>query len=305
MTDFTSHSRIYHGHIRHVGHRRARRLVAGAALAGCTLMLATGCAAKSAGPAGTSQAAQNSAAPHTPQTPRQAVAAAAVNTAELTSATLTLTEDSSGSTSTAISGSIRERLKPSLQVSMQLRLASGAVSETMAVVLTSNAIYLKSAELARQTGKQWIKVPFPALNRARSSLGQLFQSLSRINPARQDLLFAGATNVRSAGTQAIGGVAATQYSGSITPSSALTTLPPGLRKEVAPELKAITGTPRFSIWIDAQGHIRKTVLHETANGQAITTMVVFSSINQPVHIAVPPASQTATVPASALSGAGA
>jgi hypothetical protein len=129
--------------------------------------------------------------------------------------------------------------------------------------------------------------------------------MSRINPARQDLLFAGATNVRKVGTQAIGGVATTQYSGSIMPSSALATIPPGLRKQVAPELKAITGTPRFNIWIDGQGHFRKTVLHETANGEAITTMVVFSSINQPVHIAVPPASQTATLPASALSGAGA
>jgi hypothetical protein len=302
MTDFGGHSRIYHGHMRHMSHRRARRLVAGAALAGCALMLAAGCAAKSAGATGTSQAARNSAAPHTP---RQAVAAAAVHTAGLTSATLTLTEDASGRTSEAISGSIQERLKPSLLVSMQLRLASGAASETAAVVLTSNAIYLKSAELARQTGKQWIKVSFSALNRASSSVGQLFQSLSKINPARQDLLFAGATNVRDVGTQAIGGVATTQYSGSITASSALATIPPGLRKEVAPELKAITGTPRFNIWIDAQGHFRKTVLHETANGQAITTMVVFSSINQPVHIAVPPASQTATLPAGALSGAGA
>ncbi len=283
-----------------MSHRRARRLVAGTALAGCTLMLATGCAAMSAGATGTSQAAQNSAAS---QTPRQAVAAAAVHTAGLTSATLTLTEDASGPTSEAISGSIRERLKPSLQVSMQLKLASGAVRETEAVVLTSNAIYLKSAELARQTGKQWIKVSFSALNRATSSLGQLFQSLSKINPARQDLLFAGATNVRNVGTQVIGGVATTQYSGLIMPSSALATLPPALRKQVAPELKAITGAPRFSIWIDAQGHIRKTVLHETANGEAITNMVVFSSINRPVHIAVPPASQTATLPASALSGA--
>jgi len=111
--------------------------------------------------------------------------------------------------------------------------------------------------------------------------------------------------VRNLGTHVVDGAATTEYSGLVVPSAGLAALPPDLRKELAPSLKTISGTIRFSVWIDAQDHIRKQVLEETANGEPITTTVVLSAINQPVHVTVPPASQVATIPRSALRAASA
>jgi hypothetical protein len=270
-------------------------------------MLVAGCAAKSAGVTGTSHGAtgKSRGAAGTSQAARQLVARAAVHSARITSASATIAEQVGGPAGETISGSVRERLRPTLLMSMKLKVASGAVNETVGEIITGKAFYLSISALARETGKRWLKIPFAALSGASSSLAQLFKSLSKINPAQQTAVFAGAKDVRDIGTQLIDGVKTTQYSGSVVPSAGLAALPPRLRKELAPTLKTITGTIRFNVWIDAQGHFRKQVLHETAAGEAITTTVVFSAINQPVHIALPPASQVATVPRSLLGPASA
>ncbi len=54
--------------------------------------------------------------------------------------------------------------------------------------------------------------------RPRPASGTVSETVTVVltSPARQDLLFAGAPDVQNVGTQAIGGVATTQSSGSIT-----------------------------------------------------------------------------------------
>ena len=232
-------------------------------------------------------------------TAQQAVDSAARQAAGISSAAATLTESVGGET---ISGTVVEELKPALQLSMTLSVAAGGTAQTLSGIITSKAIYLHSPAFARATGKQWIGIPFASLNGADSAAAQLFKSLAKINPAEQTEVFAGARNVRKAGNQVIDGVQTTHYSGTILPSAALAALPSGLRKEMAPDLKAVTGDVRFNMWIDSQSHIRKLLDTETVNGQTVTTTIVFSAINQPVHITVPPAGQVATVPSAALRG---
>jgi hypothetical protein len=269
---------------------RSRRLVTTAVLAGCAVLLAAGCGTKSASTGGVSQ------------TPRQAVAAAAINSTRINSAIANMTEVVGSPARETISGSVQEQLRPSLLLGMNIKVATGGVNLAVGGIITGKAIYLKISALARQLGKPWLEVPFSALGNGSSSLAQLFKSLSKINPAQQTALFAGAKDVRKVGTQVIDGASTTQYTGSIVPSAALGALPAGLRKALAPAMKTISGSIRFNVWIDAQGHIRKQVLHETVNGLTVVTSVTFSAINQTVHVALPPASQVTTVPASALRG---
>lgn len=266
-------------------------MLAAVALGGCVLLLAAGCGTRTAGASGKS--------------PQQVVAAAAVHSAEITSANATLTEQVGGAAGETISGSVREQLKPVLRMSMKLKITSAAVRQNVGGIITGKAVYLSISAVARQTGKQWLMVPFSALSGGNSSLAELFKSLSKINPAQQTAVFAGARHVRDLGTDVIDGATTTEYSGSVVPSSGLAALPPGLRKSLAPSLKTISGTIRFRVWIDKQDHIRKQVLNETANGAPITTTVIISAINQPVHVTVPPASQVATIPSSALHAASA
>lgn len=294
MTDFPHHQHLYHDQLHK---RQPRRLAKLAALIGCTALLAAGCGGKSGSANGASSANGTS------RTPQQVVAAAAVRSAQISSAHATITQVAHGAAGQTISGSVQEQLRPTLLVGMKMKLASGAANETLSGIVTGKAIYLKISALAQQTGKAWLKVPFSSLGSGKSSLALLFKSLSKINPAQQSALFAGAKNVRDRGTQVINGVRTTQYSGSIVPAAGLAALPPALRKRLAPLLKTITGRPRFNVWIDAQGHIRKQVLDEIASGVAITTTTTFSAINQPVHVALPPASQVVTVPKSVLGAA--
>ena len=77
--------------------------------------------------------------------------------------------------------------------------------------------------------------------------------------------------------------------------------PPACRRW-PPELQALGNSPvSFREWVDGQHHLRKMTEVETVNGDTVNTTINITAINQPVHITVPPASQTTSMPAS-LSG---
>jgi hypothetical protein len=58
----------------------------------------------------------------------------------------------------------------------------------------------------------------------------------------------------------------------------------------------------FSVWIDAQHQTRKLVVSGGSAAGHMTLTMQITAINQPVSTALPPASQVATIPASALGG---
>jgi hypothetical protein len=92
-------------------------------------------------------------------------------------------------------------------------------------------------------------------------------------------------------------VRTTEYAGSFRVAALSRALAPGFRKILAPALKAMgNGTVYFHTWIDDQHHTRKMTEIETSKGLTINTTVNISGINKPVHIALPPASETVTPP---------
>jgi hypothetical protein len=235
--------------------------------------------------------------------PQQAVAAAARQAAQISSVTAVLSEQIGGSSGESISGAVTEQIRPSLLMSMRLSIGSGSgVGENIGGIINTKAMYLHSSAFSQQAGKPWLEIPFSVLGGASSTLAQLFKSLSKINPAQQTAVLAGARNVRDAGTAVIGGVQTTHYTGTISPANGLAALPPALRKTLAPELKSISGQIAFSLWIDGQHQIRKVTESETVSGEPIVTTIVFSAINQPVHVSLPPTSQVSVIPASVLGG---
>ena len=108
-------------------------------------------------------------------------------------------------------------------------------------------------------------------------------------------------NVRAVGTQVINGVSTTHYTGTFKASAALAKLSPSLRKELAPGLKLITGDIRFNAWIDAQHVVRRITEVYTVMGQTGTATMDVTAVNQPVHIAPPPARRVTLPPAGAFS----
>jgi hypothetical protein len=237
-------------------------------------------------------------APSAPLSPRQALLAAASHAQQVTSASETLTVRDSGAQNTTTTGAIQFQRKPALQASETLNTTVSGRHTQIKVILTGTAIYLHEAALAGQLGKPWLKLNLSALDgTALASISQLVHSLQGNDFANQTQLLAVAKNVHVIGTQTIDGVATTEYAGSVRAAQALKAMPASFRKAMAPELQVLgNGTISFHIWIDGQHHTRKITDVETVNGETINTTVNITAINQPVQIALPPASQTVTPP---------
>ena len=232
-------------------------------------------------------------------TPREALLAAASHTQKVTSAVETLNVKVSGTQSLTTSGTVQVQLKPALLVGANLSIAEAGKTTPIKEVLTSNAIYFSAPALTGQlSSKPWVKIPLSALKGAAGvSFSQLFHSLQSDSFTNQTELLTVAKNAHIVGKQTINGTSTTEYAGSIKAGQALKTLPASFRSALSPELAALGNTTiNFHVWIDSQNHVRKMTEVESINGENVNTTVNINSINQPVHIAVPPAGQTAPMP---------
>jgi hypothetical protein len=213
----------------------------------------------------------------------------------------------SGTAGVSLSGTVQQRLQPSLlavlnysRFSLQGQTMPGGLEE----IINSDAVYLKMPSLSRMAGKPWVKVPASDITKATGvNISQLFQAGESNNPLVQTQMLASSTNVRKVGTATIGGVATTEYTGSYPVSAGVAKLPASVRAKIEPQLQAMgLKTETFKIWLDDQQQVRKVITSDQGTSEQTTSTVQITSINQPVSASLPPASQTATVPASSLAG---
>jgi hypothetical protein len=234
----------------------------------------------------------------TAQSARQALVAAATSTQQVTSASERLLVRVSGAQSQTTTGTILVQLKPTVQISENIKITAGGTSTGIKAIVTSNAFYLSEPAFSKQFGKPWLKISLNALTgTAVASLGALVRSIQGNNFANQAELLTIAKNTHVVGTQMIDGVSTIESAGSFPATEATKVLPAAFRKVLGPALHALgNSVVSFHVWVDGQHHIRKMVETETVNAETINTTVTISAINQPVHIAIPPASQTAVPP---------
>ena len=242
--------------------------------------------------ASTASASTGSASPPpaSPGSARQAVLAAAIRAPRITSAITTLqvrTDTGVGPTGVE-TGTIRYRTKPTLIISEDLHThGSGPMTETK-TILTRGRVY--SNELSRTAGggEIWLDLP------PRTFQFQL-QDLQDENFTGQAQLFAADPDPHMVGTQTIGGVPTTEYAGSFRASDALRVLaaralPASLRKILGSRLAGMEDSVvSFREWLDGQHNVRRAVETETGGLVTVTTINV-TAIDQPIRIALPPAS---------------
>ena len=278
-------------------------ITAGAlALAGCSSSSSTPAAKASGSPSASPSAASLTAT--------QAITLAGQNAGKVTSFAATVTVHTTGeATTTTISGTLQERTEPSPlvvanfgSVTAQGQALPGGIEE----IINSNAIYLKLAQVAKETGKPWVEIPASELSEiSGGNLGQLLQN-DNSDPLVQTQMVASSTNVKQAGTTTLNGVPVTEYTGTYPISAGLAKLPASERTRVSQQLQALgLTTEHFTIWLDSKQHVRKVVTSAQGSKVQETSTIQVTSINGPVSAAIPPASQTATVPASELGGSGA
>jgi hypothetical protein len=287
MSRFLSHSSF--------GGAAPRRAAAVVLCAGTCALLAgiAGCTASTTGTSGSPK----------PLNPRQAITLASNDTRRANSMSGTFSMRLGSAAPEITTGTIQMQRVPSLLFDEDLSVSVDGQTLPVTEIVSARALYLKEATLSRETGKPWLEVPFSDLEGSfGSTLARLFQSAQNGNPLEQTQMLAASKNVRAAGTQVVDGVQTTHYTGSFTPSAAINALSPSLRTAVRPILSALTGDIRFNAWIDAQHQVRRVTEAETVGGQPVTVTMNVTAINQPVHIALPTASQVATLPKSGASG---
>jgi hypothetical protein len=274
-----------------VGPRRA----AGVAACAGALALIAGCGGASTGAAA-------------PLSPHTAISLAADEAQRVNSMSSNLVVNVSGIASETTTGSIQVQLRPKLLANEDLSIVSQGQTVAMTDIVTTKAVYLKSAAfsaLTGQSGKTWLEIPLSDLSgSAGSALSSLLQNVQNGDPLTQTRMLAASKNVHKVGTQVVDGVHTTHYAGTFTPAAAVAKLPAALRKQVAPLLTLITGNVRFDAWIDIHNQVRKIAEVETVSGEKVNLSMTITSLNRPVHIALPPAGQVLVAPKSALNGSG-
>jgi hypothetical protein len=235
-----------------------------------------------------------------------AITLAADQTQRVTTMSSTIVVNVSGIMSETTSGSIQIQLKPKLLADDDLSIVSRGQTIAMTDIVTTKAVYLKSAAfsaLTGPTGKTWLEIPLSDLSgSAGSALSSLLQNVQNGDPLTQTRMLAASKDVRKVGPEVIDGVAVTHYAGTFTPAAAVAKLPADLRKQVAPLLTLIKGDIRFDAWIDASHQVRKIAEVETVSGETVHLTMTITSINKPVHIAPPAPRMVLVAPRSALTG---
>jgi LppX_LprAFG lipoprotein len=275
-----------------------------------TLALIAGCGSGSAG--------QASGGDESKATAGQAVAAAARDSAKITSMTVAETMTmrglglpSSGGLMTGGTGTgalgngtvkmranARLRLKPSLLAAMSINMDMAGRSFHFDEIFTSHAIYVKAPGLVpTHAGKPWGKISLAALPGG-MNLRKLFNQSQNGNPitamgspAALAKFLANAKHLRVVGHETVDGVATTEYAGTLN-LRALSAAMPAAQKKL---LGSAPPNVPFRVWIDGQHHTRKLVMSFAFDKVSMSLAVHITSINEPVRIVAPPASQVSTM----------
>jgi len=274
---------------------RPNKVIVTCAAGTAAVLLAAGC-----GGGDMHQAAQALSA-------RQEITLAANQAKQVNSFGSTLTVTMSGTVSGTIAGTMHIRTRPSRLADADFStfdVGSQSLPGGMHEIVTDRSIYLKMALLSQQLHKPWVKISFSQLQQGTGfDFSQLTQQVQSNNPLVQTQMLAAAKDVRAVGTQIIDGVSTSHYTGSYPISAGLAKLPASDRAVAQKGLRTLgIKTVRFNAWIDGQHQTRKIVVTETGSVESLRVTMQVTSINQPVSVALPPASQVATIPASALHG---
>ncbi len=189
------------------------------------------------------------------------------------------------------------RLKPALLAAIAVKMDLGGRSVVLDEIFTGKAIYLKMPGiLPTRAGKPWAKISLASLPNG-TSLRELFartqtgNPLTAMgNPTALAKFLAAAKNVRVIRDQSVDGVVTTEYSGVIDLRSLATAMPSADRK-----FFGSLGPAGIRFWIDHQHQMRKMVMRLAFGKASIALTANVTSINQPVRIVPPPASQVSAI----------
>jgi hypothetical protein len=292
MTLPTAHSIIRHN----CTFRRAPWVAAAVATLAVGVLAIAGC---SSGTNGKAAGKSTEAASAESKAVTKALDLAATVSARVNSLTTKLTVRSSDPGAGNLTGTVDIQLKPKTVIKAVFNIvASKSPAIQLDEILTGNAVYFKDPSFTKAAGKPWVEADITQLSsKVGVSLGSLLQNLESSNPLDQTKLFTASRNARMIGSSIIRGVPTVEYAGTYEPAVALAGLSSKASKLLGPTLRSIGPNPvQFEVWIDANHIVRQAQDTANVHGQLVTTNLIVTSVNEPVHVALPAPSEVAPLP---------
>jgi hypothetical protein len=168
----------------------------------------------------------------------------------------------------------------------------------MEQIITGKVLYMKMPQLARQTGKPWIKIDLSKPNKKLGiDIDQLMQQAQQSDPSDGLRMLQAAGDIERVGTETIRGIKTTRYEGTVDLRKVLAQLGSEQRKQAQALLtEAGATTMDVEVWVDDEGLTRRlTQSYDTKQAGSITMTMDVLGYNVPVSVQAPPASQVIDV----------
>jgi FMN-dependent NADH-azoreductase len=201
-----------------------------------------------------------------------------------------------------VQGRMLYQSKPQLAVDLTLDaldMGGKSLPGGARAVLQGDAVYVKVEALKELVGatKPWIKVPLTNVG-APDQVKTYLDQIQQFDLAAVTKMVTASQDVKAAGTESVGGVDTTHYSGTFPVDAAVQQLPAD-KQEAARSGLAELKDIKFDIWVGSDGLPRKLALNGAKEGATLDATLLFKGFNEAVNIQTPPADQIGELPKGA------
>ena len=201
-----------------------------------------------------------------------------------------------------VQGTMRYQKTPAIASDVNLTRVSfngQDVPGGVRVILQDDVAYVKLDMLKTLVGatKPWIRLDLGQLgSQAGVNVDQFLRQAQQFDLKTSAAMLTASKDVKSVGTEQVGGVETTHYSGTFPVDEAVKQLPEEQRGRMQGEF-ANAKDVKFDAWVDAQGLPRKVELNGGKPGTGtFKAAAMFKSFNEPVSIEAPAADQVGELP---------
>lgn len=269
-----------------------RRLAPALALGVAALVTVTGCGAQGTNSLGNVKLAA-----------AEAVQQSAQKAEEVTSYAADLVLNATGGKEgeSKIQGSVLYQSKPQLATDIKLdtiTFGGQTVPGGARAILSGDTVYVKSELLNKFAGtdKPWMKVSLNELDaKEQAGIKDFMAQVQQFDLAGTVKLLTASKDVKAVGTETVGGVDTTHYSGTFPVAEAAQAIDPAKREQLQAKLSRIKDV-KFDLWADGQSLPRKVTLSGSEQGATFDLTAFFKGFNEPLQIDAPPADQVGDLP---------
>lgn len=165
------------------------------------------------------------------------------------------------------------------------------------IVLQGDTVYVKVEALNKVLGatKPWVKVPLKEMGDDSGQIDQLLSQIQQFDLGGVTEMVTTSQDVKSVGTENVGGEDTTHYAGTFPVDAAVKQLPADKQERARTNLAELKNV-KFDIWVGADKLPRKVTMSGSEKNASMDATLMFKGYNEPVSIQAPPADQVGELP---------